>query len=88
MILFELAVASGRSFCEDPFAPELVLPAPEDNADFAPLVLFDVESPPPAKDTESAASAIEIIAGAVSVRLDGATPAARIGDIGSVVSRR
>jgi hypothetical protein len=25
---------------------ELVLPAPEDDADFAPLVLFDVGSPP------------------------------------------
>jgi transposase len=60
---------------------ELVLPAPEDDADFAPLVLFDVGSPPPAKDTEAAASVIEITAGSVSVRLDGATPAARIGDI-------
>lgn len=60
---------------------ELVLPAPEDDADFAPLVLFDVGSPPPAKDTEAAASAIEITAGSVSVRLGGATPAARIGDI-------
>lgn len=60
---------------------ELVLPAPEDDADFAPLVLFDVGSPPPAKDTEAAASVIEITAGSVSVRLDDATPAARIGDI-------
>lgn len=60
---------------------ELVLPAPEDDADFAPLVLFDVESPPSAEDSESAASAIEIIAGSVSVRLNGSTPAARIGDI-------
>ncbi len=60
---------------------ELVLPAAEDNADFAPLVLFDVESPPPAEDTGAASSAIEIVAGSVSVRLDGATPAARIGDI-------
>lgn len=60
---------------------ELVLPVPEDNADFAPLVLFDVESPPPAEDTGAASSAIEIVAGSVSVRLDGATPAARIGDI-------
>ncbi|MGI3213452.1 IS66-like element accessory protein TnpA [Roseovarius tibetensis] len=60
---------------------ELVLPAAEDDADFAPLVLFDVESPPPAEDTGAASSAIEIVAGSVSVRLDGATPAARIGDI-------
>jgi transposase len=45
------------------------------------LVLFDVGSPPSAGDTEPATSAIEIIAGAVSVRLDGATPAARIAEI-------
>jgi transposase len=60
---------------------ELVLPAPEADADFAPLVVFDVESPPSAEDPEVAASVIEITAGSVSVRLDGATPAARIGDI-------
>lgn len=60
---------------------ELVLPAPEADTDFASLVVFDVESPPPVAETKSATSAIEIIAGSVSVRLDGATPAARIGDI-------
>lgn len=60
---------------------ELVLPAPEAEADFAPLVVFDVESPPPAEDTEPTTSAIEIIAGSVAVRLDGATAAARIADI-------
>ncbi len=60
---------------------ELVLPAPEADADFAPLVVFDVESPPPNQDTDPTASAVEIIVGAVSVRLDGATPADRIADI-------
>ncbi len=60
---------------------ELVLPAPEADADFAPLVVFDVESPPPAQGTDPTASVVEIIVGAVSVQLDGATPAARIADI-------
>lgn len=60
---------------------ELVLPASAADADFAPLVLFDVESPPPTEDTEPTTSAIEIIAGSVSVRLDGATPAGRIAEI-------
>jgi len=60
---------------------DLVLPAPEADADFAPLVLFDVGSPPSAGDTEPTTSAVEIIAGAFSVRLDGATPAARIAEI-------
>lgn len=60
---------------------ELVLPAPEADTDFAPLVMFDVKSSPSAEDTGSASTAIEIVAGSVSVRLDGATPAARIGDI-------
>ncbi len=60
---------------------ELVLPAPEPDADFAPLVLFDVESPPPTEDTESTTSVIEIMAGPVAVRLDSATPAGRIADI-------
>ena len=60
---------------------ELVLPAPEADTDFAPLVMFDVESSPSEEDTGSASRAIEIVAGSVSVRLDGATPAARIGDI-------
>ena len=60
---------------------ELVLPAPEADADFAPLVVFDVESPPPTQGTDPTASVVEIIVGAVSVQLDGATPAARIADI-------
>ena len=60
---------------------ELVLPAPEPDADFAPLVLFDVESPPPTEDTEPTTSVIEIMAGPVAVRLDSATPAGRIADI-------
>jgi len=60
---------------------ELVLPAPEGEADFAPLVVFDVEGSPAAEDPEPGTSAIEIMTGAVAVRLDGATPAARIAEI-------
>lgn len=60
---------------------DLVLPAPEAEAEFAPLVVFDVEPPPPVEATESVTSMVEIMAGSVAVRLDGATPAARIADI-------
>ena len=60
---------------------ELILPAPEAEAEFAPLVVFDVEPPSSVKDTELVQPAIKIVAGSVSVRLDGATPAGRIADI-------
>jgi transposase len=60
---------------------ELVLPAPEGEVEFAPLVLFDADNRPSAEDAEPAPSAIEIMAGSVSVRLDGATPAGRIAEI-------
>ncbi len=59
----------------------LVLPAPEVEAEFAPLVVFDVEPPSPIEAAEPAQQAIEIMAGSVSVRLDGATPAGRIAEI-------
>lgn len=55
---------------------ELVLPASEGDTDFAALVMFVVERSPLAEETGSAFSAIEITAGSISVRLDGATPAA------------
>ena len=60
---------------------DLVLPAPEGEVEFAPLVVFDADSRPPAEDAEPAPSTIEIMAGSVAVRLDGATPAARIAEI-------
>lgn len=59
----------------------LVLPAPEVETDFAPLVVFDVEPTRPVDDAGLALSAIEIVAGALVVRLDGNTPAARIAEI-------
>ena len=60
---------------------ELVLPAATVETDFAPLVVFDVEPPQPVEEPEQVTSAIEIMAGAVCVRLDSATPAGRIADI-------
>jgi transposase len=64
---------------------ELVLPAPDAEAKFAPLVLFDVAPAPPVPDMEAAAPAIEIMAGSVVVRLDVATPAPRIAEIASAL---
>lgn len=60
---------------------DLVLPALETETAFAPLVVFDVETPQPVEDRDPAHSAIEIMAGSVAVRLNGATPAARIAEI-------
>lgn len=60
---------------------DLVLPAPTTEADFAPLVVFDVDPPQPVEEPEPVTTVIEIMAGAVCVRLDGATPAGRIADI-------
>lgn len=60
---------------------DLVLPAPENETDFAPLVVFDVEPTPAIANTAAALPGIEIMAGAVAVRLDGATPAGRIAEI-------
>ncbi len=60
---------------------DLVLPPPEAEADFAPLVVFDVEPPSPTEAAEPVTSTVEIMAGAVAVRLDGATPAGRIAEI-------
>lgn len=60
---------------------DLVLPAPDAEAEFASLVVFDVETPPPMEAAEPVTSEIEIMVGAVAVRLDGATPAGRIAEI-------
>lgn len=65
----------------------LVLPAPDRETDFAPLVVFDVE---PAREAEEPCPVprlagregiIELITGAVTLRLNGNTPAARIAEI-------
>jgi len=66
---------------------DLVLPAPEAEAEFAPLVVFDVEPPLPGEEPEPVTSMIEIMAGSVAIRLDGATPAGRIADIVRALGR-
>ena len=60
---------------------KLVLPAPDVEADFAPLVVFDVEPSAEPDVRQAAAPVIEMVSGAVTLRLDGATPAARIAEI-------
>lgn len=60
---------------------DLVLPAPDGEAEFAPLVVFEGGGPSPTERAEPVTAAIEIMAGAVAVRLDAATPAARIAEI-------
>jgi transposase len=60
---------------------DLVLPAPDGEAEFAPLVVFDGGGPAPAERAEPVTAAIEIMARSVAVRLDAATPAARIAEI-------
>lgn len=60
---------------------KLVLPAPEEGTDFAPLVVFDVEPSPLPDVPPSATAVIEMVAGAVTLRLDGTTPAVRIAEI-------
>ncbi len=60
---------------------DLILLAPESEAEFAPLVVFDDESRLTAEDADPALSTIEIMFGSVSVRLNGATPAGQIAEI-------
>ncbi|MGR3639417.1 IS66-like element accessory protein TnpA [Alterinioella nitratireducens] len=60
---------------------DLLLPAAEGEVEFAPLVVFDVESRSAAEDAEPTPSTIEIMTGSVAVHLDGATPAGRIAEI-------
>lgn len=59
----------------------LVLPAPDAEADFAPLVVFDIEPTPPAQEPEAVPQGIETLVGPVTLRLGGATPAGRIAEI-------
>ena len=60
---------------------KLVLPAPDMEADFAPLVVFDAEPSVEPGVPQPSAPVIEMVTGAVTLRLDGATPAARIAEI-------
>lgn len=60
---------------------KLVLPALEAEQTFAPMVLCDAEFPPDASGSGSSSRRIEIVSGGVLLRLDGATPAARVAEI-------
>lgn len=64
---------------------KLVLPAPDPATDFASLVVFDGERPDPAKSEAAPArtgsAVIEVVAGALILRLDSGMPAARIAEI-------
>lgn len=60
---------------------KLVLPALDDEPAFAPLVLCDGGMSPEGPASATVPERIEIVSGAVVLRLDTATPAARIAAI-------
>lgn len=59
---------------------DLVLPVLEEEAAFAPLVFEDPPSPP-VPDVAPSTHPIEIAAGDLLIKLDGATPATRVAEI-------
>lgn len=71
-------VSSWRRMAKD---GDLVLPVLEKEAAFAPLVIFEDPPSPPSPEVELPARAIEIAAGDILIKLDGATPAARVAEI-------
>ncbi len=71
-------ISSWRRMAKDGL---LVLPVLEEEAAFAPLVVFDDPPRPPSSEVDAPSPAIEIVSGGVSVRLDGTTPATRIAEI-------
>jgi len=60
---------------------KLVLPALDDEPAFAPLVLCDAGRAPAVPEDAMSAERIEIVSGAVVLRVDPATPAERIAAI-------
>ena len=60
-------------------------PVAEDGFGFAALVVPEEPTPTPKMDSAAPASAVEIVAGEITVRLDGATPAARIAEIAAAL---
>ncbi|WP_037306764.1 transposase [Ruegeria halocynthiae] len=68
-------VSSWRRMAKD---GDLVLPVLEEEAAFAPLVVFEE---PPALEVMPSTQPIEIAAGDLLIKLDGATPAVRIAEI-------
>jgi|SRR6056297_32614 len=60
---------------------KLVLPALDDDPVFAPLVLCDAGMSPEGPASATVPERIEIVSGAVVLRLDAATPAGRVAEI-------
>lgn len=60
-------------------------PVAEDGFGFAVLVVAEEPTPTPRMESAAPPPAVEIVAGAISVRLDGATPAARIAEIAAAL---
>lgn len=71
-------ISSWRRLAKD---GDLVLPALEEEAAFAPLVVFEDPPSPPVPDVAPSTQPIEITAGDILITLDGATPAARIAEL-------
>lgn len=71
-------VSSWRRMAKD---GALVLPILEEEAAFAPLVVFEDPPAPPVPDVAPSPQPIEIAAGDLLIKLDGATPAARVAEI-------
>jgi transposase len=60
---------------------DLVLPVLEEEAAFAPLVVFEDPPSAPVPDVAPSTQPIEIAAGDLLIKLDGATSAARVAEI-------
>lgn len=71
-------VSSWRRMAKD---GDLVLPILEEETTFAPLVVFEDPPAPPVPDVAPSPQPIEITAGDLLIKLDGATPAARVAEI-------
>lgn len=63
-------------------------PVAEDGFSFAALVVAEEPTPAPRMESITATPAVEIVAGEITVRLDGATPAARIAEIAAALGAR
>jgi transposase len=63
-------------------------PVAEDGFGFAALVVAEEPAPTPRMESVAPAPAVEIVWGETSVRLDGATPAARIAEIAAALGTR
>lgn len=71
-------VSSWRRMAKD---GGLVLPVLEEEAAFAPLVIFEDRPVPPPQEVGPPARTIEITAGGIQIKLDVATPSVRVAEI-------